>query len=148
LFYDVPPLSIIYNAAQVNGNRFLSYQVAGGAANAPSFPTIPAAGLSSQIVPPSINAFDLGFHNTYQQQMNVQIQRDLGWNWIMTAGYNLALARHGLYANNINLGTPTAFLADGRPVFGGTKLNPQFNQINLITSGGNTNYNAMFVNLK
>src|SRR5215813_5511806 len=131
LFYDVPSLSIIYNAAQVNGNRFLSYQVAGSASNAPVFPTIPAAGLSSQIVPPSINAFAPGFHNTYQQQTNLQIQRDLGWNWIITAGYNFALERHGLYANNINLGTPTGYLADGRPIFGGTKLNSQFNQINL-----------------
>src|SRR5215475_10951083 len=134
LFYDVPPLSIFYTAAQVNGNRFLSYQVAGGAANAPVFPSIPGAGLSSQIVPPSINAFEPGFHNTYQQQMNLQIQRDLGWNWIITAGYNLALERHGLYSNNVNVGTPTDYLTDGRPVFGGTRPNPQFNQINLIKS--------------
>jgi hypothetical protein len=148
LFYDVPPLSIFYTAAQVNGDRFLSYQVAGGTPNAPVFPDIPAAGLSSQIVPPSINAFASSYHNTYQEQANVQVQRELGWNWIMTAGYNLALQRHGLYSNNINLGAPTGYLADGRPVFGGTRLNPQFNQINLIKSGGNTNYNAMFVNLK
>ena len=148
MFYDVPPLSIFYTAAQVNGNRFLSYLVAGGAPNAPVFPNIPAAGLSSQIVPPSINAFAPGFHNTYQEQANLQIQRELGWNWIVTAGYNLALQRHGLYSNNINLGAPTGYLADGRPVFGGTRLNPQFNQINLITSGGNTKYNSMFVNLK
>lgn len=148
LFYDVPPLSIFYTAAQVNGNRFLSYQVAGGAPNAPIFPNIPSAGLSSQIVPPSINAFDPGFHNTYQGQANLQIQRELGWSWIMTAGYNLALERHGLYSNNVNLGTPTSYLADGRPIFGGTRPNPQFNQINLIKSSGTTNYNAMFVNLK
>src|SRR5262249_24006720 len=37
VFYDVPPLSIFYTAAQVNGNRFLSYQVAGSAPNAPVF---------------------------------------------------------------------------------------------------------------
>jgi hypothetical protein len=148
LFYDVPPLSIFYTAAQVNGDRFLSYQVPGSAPNAPVFPSIPAAGLSSQIVPPSINAFASSFHNTYQEQANVQIQHELGWNWIMTAGYNLALQRHGLYSNNINLGAPAGYLADGRPVFGGTRLNPQFNQINIIQSGGNTNYNGMFVNLK
>jgi hypothetical protein len=148
LFYDVPPLSIFYTAAQVNGDRFLSYQVAGGAPNAPIFPNIPSAGLSSQIVAPSINAFDPGFHNTYQEQANLQIQRELGWNWILTVGYNLALQRHGLYSNNVNLGVPTGYLADGRPIFGGAKVNSQFNQINVIKSGGNTKYNAMFVNLK
>ncbi len=148
LFYDVPPLSIFYTAAQVNGDRFLSYQVAGTAANAPAFPNVPSAGLSSQIVPPSINAFAPGYHNTYQEQANLQIQRELGWSWIATVGYNLALQRHGLYSNNINLGSPTGYLADGRPVFGGTKVNTQFNQINVIESGGNTKYNGMFVNLK
>jgi hypothetical protein len=148
LFYDVPPLSIFYTAAQVNGDRFLSYSVAGTAANAPIFPNIPSAGLSSQIVAPNINAFAPGFHNTYQTQASVQIQRELGWNTIVTAGYNLALERHGLYSENVNLGAPTGFLADGRPVFGGTRPNSQFNQINLIESGGNTNYDAMFVNLK
>ncbi|MBO0797379.1 MAG: TonB-dependent receptor, partial [Blastocatellia bacterium] len=148
LFYDVPPLSIYYTAAQVNGDRFLSYQVAGTDPSAPVFPNIPAAGLSSQIVPPSINAFAPGYHNTYQEQGNLQIQRELGWNWIMTVGYNLALERHGLYAQNINLGTPLSYLADGRPVFGGPRPNSQFNQINLIESGGNTNYHVMFVNLK
>jgi hypothetical protein len=148
LFYDVPPLSIFYTAAQVNGDRFLSYQIPGTAAGAPVFPNIPSAGLSGQIVPPSINAFTPGYRNTYQQQANLQLQRELGWKWIMTAGYNLALERHGVYSENINLGDPVSYLADGRPVFGGTRPNAQFNQINLIESGGNTNYNGLFVNLK
>ena len=38
-------------------------------------------------------------------------------------------------------------LADGRPVFGAARLNIAFNQINLIESGGNSNYNSLFVNL-
>ena len=148
LFYDVPPLSIFYTAAQVNGDRFLSYQIAGGAAGAPVFPNIPSAGLSGQIVAPSINAFAPGYRNTYQEQANLQIQRELGWHTVMTVGYNLAEQRHGLYSENTNLGAPTGTLADGRPVYGGAKPNTAFNQINLIESGGNTNYNGMFVNLK
>jgi hypothetical protein len=148
LFYDVPSLSIFYTAAQVNGDRFLSYQVAGTDPLAPAFPNVPSAGLSSQIVAPSINAFAPGYRNTYQEQANIQIQRELGWRWVMTVGYNLAEQRHGLYSENINLGTPVSYLADGRPVFGGPKVNTAFNQINLIESGGNTNYNGMFVNLK
>lgn len=148
LFYDVPPLSIFYTAAQVNGDRFLSYQIAGGAPGAPVFPNIPSAGLSSAVVPPSINAFAPGYRNTYQEQANLQIQRDLGWQTLLTAGYNFAAERHGLYSENINLGTPVGTLADGRPVYGGPRVNPAFNQINLIESGGNTDYNGMFVNIK
>jgi Carboxypeptidase regulatory-like domain len=148
IFYDVPPLSIFYTAAQVNGDKFFSYQVAGGTPGAPVFPNIPSAGLSNQIVAPSINAFAPGFRNTYQEQANFQIQRELGWNTFLTVGYNFAAERHGLYAQNINVGAPTGTLADGRPVYGGPKVDTAFNQINLIESGGNTNYNAMFVNLK
>ena len=39
-------------------------------------------------------------------------------------------------------------LADGRPVFGGARPNPAFNQINLINSGGNSTYNALNVDVK
>jgi hypothetical protein len=148
IFYDVPSLSIFYTAAQVNGDRFLSYSVAGTDPLAPVFPNVPSTGLSSQIVAPNINAFASGYKNTYQQQTNIQIQREIGWRWAMIVGYNLAQQRHGLYSENVNLGNPVSYLADGRPVFGGARPNPAFNQINLIESGGNTNYNAMFVNLK
>lgn len=84
LFYDVPSLSIFYTAAQVNGDRFLSYLVPGTDPSAPKFRNIPSAGLSTQIVPPSINAFAPGYHNTYQQQANLQIQRELAWRSVMT----------------------------------------------------------------
>src|SRR5262249_4528491 len=86
--------------------------------------------------------------NTYQLQANLQIQRELGWHTVITAGYNYAAQRHGIYAENINLGAPVSHLADGRPAFGGSKVNTAFNQINLIESGGNTNYNALFVSLR
>lgn len=149
LFYDVPALSIFYTAAQVNGHRFLSYQVAGSDPQAPVFPNVPSLTGSSFVVPPNINAFAPGFHNTYQQQANLQVQREVTRNLLVTVGYNFAAQRHGLYSQNVNLGAPVSYLADGRPKFGGaaTRVNPAFNQINLIQSGANTNYNAMFVNV-
>lgn len=149
-FYDVPALSIFYTAAQVNGHRFLSYQVAGTDPKAPVFPTVPALTDTSLIVKPNINAFAPGYKNTYQIQANLQVQRELPFSMVATVGYNYAAQRHGLYSQNINLGAPVSYLADGRPVFGGAALRPNqaFNQINLIQSGANTNYNAVFVNLQ
>ena len=99
---------------------------------------------------PNINAFAPGYKNTYQIQANLQIQRELPFNLVMTLGYNYAAQRHGLYSQNINLGPAVSYLADGRPVFGGAALrpDPSFNQINLIQSGSNTNYNALFVHLQ
>lgn len=149
IFYDVPGLATFYTAAQVNGHRFLSYQVNGSDPQAPVFPNVPQISGSNFVVPPNINAFAPGFHNTYQHQANLQLQREVMRDVLVTVGYNFSAMRHGLYSQNINLGAPVSYLADGRPVFGGaaTRVNPNFAQINLIESGGNSNYNAMFVNI-
>ncbi len=149
-FYDVPSLAIFYTAAQVNGDRFLSYQIAGSDPNAPVFPNVPTLSSASYIVKPNINAFAPGYRNTYQIQSNLQVQREIARNLVVTVGYNYDAQRHGLYSQNINLGTPVSYLADGRPVYGGAALrpNPAFNQINLIQSGTNTNYNGLFVSIQ
>jgi hypothetical protein len=150
MFYDVPGLSTFYTAAQTNGDQFLSYQIAGTAAGAPTFPNVPTLSAVNLIVAPSINAFSPNLRNTYQLQSNLQIQREVMRNLSLTVGYNYAAEREGLFAQNINLGTPVSFLADGRAVFGGasSRVNPEFNQINLIQSGANTNYNGLFVNIQ
>jgi hypothetical protein len=148
LYYDIPGLATFYTAAQNNGQTFLSYQIAGGAAGAPVYPNIPDTTQASFAVKPSINAFDQNFHDTYQNQANLQVERQLAQGTLLTVGYMFAGLRHGLYARNINLGTPTSYLADGRPVFGGPKPNTNFNQINLIESGTSTNFNGMFINVR
>ena len=147
MYYDVPPLSVFYNAAQQNGQTFLSYSIPGTSPLAPAFPNVPNFTNSSFQTPSNINAFAPGFHNTYQHQANLQIQHELGNNYVVTVGTNFAALRHGLYSLNINLGAPVSHLADGRPVFGNVRPNPQFNQINLIESGGNSNYNSLFINI-
>jgi hypothetical protein len=149
IYYDVPGLSTFYTAAQVNGHRFLSYQIAGTDPQAPVFPNVPQLTGSSFVVPPNINAFGPGYHTPYQHQANFQMQRELASDLSMTVGYNFAALRHGLYSDNINLGAPVSYLADGRPLYGGAgrRVYPSFNQINLIVSGANTNYNALFVNI-
>ena len=150
MFYDVPGLSTFYTAAQTNGDQFLSYQIAGSNPLAPVFPNVPALNNVSLIVPPNINAFSPTLRDTYQLQSNLQIQQEVLPNLSLTVGYNYAAEREGLFAQNTNLGALISYLADGRPVLGGasSRLNPQFNQINLIQSGANTNYNGLFVNIQ
>jgi Carboxypeptidase regulatory-like domain len=150
MYYDVPGLSTFYNAAQVNGHRLLSYLVTGTTAGSPTFPNVPQFSGGSFEVPPSITAFDQSFHNTYQHQANLQVQRDLGNNFQLTVGYQFAAMRHGLYYTDTNL-TPTGqTLADGRPVFAGTahRPNPNFGAINLIRAGATSNFNGGFLTLQ
>jgi hypothetical protein len=152
MYYDIPGLSTYYDAAQTNGDptRLLSYLVTGTSAGAPVFPNVPQFSGGSFEVPPSINAFDQSFHNTYQHQANVQIQQDLGNNFQLTVGYMYSGLRHGLYATDTNL-TPTgATLADGRPIYAGTanRPNPNFGAINLIVAGATTNFNGGSITLQ
>jgi Carboxypeptidase regulatory-like domain len=150
MYYDVPGLATFYNAAQVNGHRLLSYQVAGSVSGAPVFPNVPQLNGGSFEVPPSITAFDQNFHNAYQHQANVQIQQELGANFQLTIGYQFAGLRHGLYYTDTNLTETGQTLADGRPIFAGTsnRPNPNFGAINLIRSGTTANFNGGFVTLQ
>lgn len=150
MYYDVPGLGTFYNAAQVNGHRLLSYQVAGGTAGAPVFPNTPDLSGSAFQVKPNITAFNPDFHNAYQHQANLQVQQDLGHNYQLTVGYQFASLRHGLYYTDTNLTPSGTTLADGRPVFLGTNNRPNasFGAINLIRSGANTNFNGGFLSLQ
>jgi hypothetical protein len=150
MYYDVPGLATFYNAAQINGHRLLNYQVAGTAAGAPSFPNVPQLNGGSFEVPPNITAFDQNFHNTYQHQANLQIQRDLGNNFQLTVGYQFAALRHGLYYTDTNLTQTGQTLADGRPIFAGIakRPNPNFGAINLLRAGTTANFNGGFLTLE
>jgi hypothetical protein len=150
LYYDIPGLATFYNAGQINGHRLLQYDVQGTAAGAPVFPNVPQFSGTANEIPPSITAFDPNFHNTYQEQANLQVQRDMGQHFQLTVGYQFAALRHGLYYADTNL-TPTgAFLTDGRPVYAGTahRPDPTFGAINVIHSGTTTNFNGGFVSLQ
>jgi len=150
MYYDVPGLSTFYNAAQVNGHRLLSYQVAGTAAGAPVYPNVPQFNGGAFQVPPNITAFDQNFHNAYQHQANLQIQQALGKNFQLTVGYEFAALRHGLFYTDTNLQPTGTTLADGRPIFAGTGTRPNksFGAINLLRSSAGTNFNAGFVSLE
>ena len=149
MYYDVPGLSTFYSAAQINGHRLLSYQVAGTAAGAPIYPNVPQFNGGAFQVAPNITAFDQNFHNAYQHQANLQVQQALGRNFQLTIGYDFASLRHGLYYTDTNLQATGQVLPDGRPVFAGTKTrpNPSFGAINLLRSGTTTNFNGAFVSL-
>ena len=150
MYYDVPGLATFYNAAQINGHRLLSYLVTGTTPGSPVFPNVPQFSGGAFEVPPSITAFDQNFHNTYQQQANLQIQQELGANFQLTVGYQFAGLRHGLYYADTNLTETGQTLADGRPVFAGThnRPNPNFGAINLIHAGTTSSFNGGFLTLQ
>ena len=147
LYFDTPGLSTFYNAGQINGHRLLQYNVQGTAPGAPLYPNVPAFSGATNLVAPSITAFDQNFHNAYQEQANLQIVRDVGNKFQVTLGYQFAAMRHGLYYADSNLTPSGNLLADGRPTYLGTgkRPNTSFGSINVIHSGTTSNFNGAFI---
>lgn len=150
LYYDIPGLATFYNAGLINGHRLLQYDVSSTAAGAPIFPNVPQFSGNTYEVLPSITAFDQNFHNAYQEQANLQVERDLGDRFQLTVGYQFAALRHGLYYADINLAPTGTYLADGRPIYAGTahRPNTSFGAINVIHSGTTTNFNGGFLSIQ
>lgn len=147
IYFDTPSLSFFQSAAQTNGdpNRLTSYTISGSAVGAPLFPTIPTTAAASFATKPNIVTFDPNFRIMYSHQANLQIDQQMTKDLALTIQYNMLLSRFGAYERDTNLAAPTSYLADGRPVFGGTRPNTQFTEVLQLSSGSNTNYHALDV---
>jgi hypothetical protein len=149
IYFDTPSLSFFQTAAQTNGDpvRLQAYTISGTAAGAPAFPTIPTSAGAQFATKPNIVSFDPNFRIMYANQANLQIERQITTDLSVNVQYNMLLTRFGAYEHDVNLATPTGTLADGRPVYGGTRPNTQFSQIDQITSGSNSNYHALDITM-
>jgi hypothetical protein len=145
IYFDTPALSFFQTAAQTNGDpaRLESYVISGTAAGAPVFPNVPTSVSNSFLTKPNIVTFDPNFRIMYAHQANLQVEREITNDLSVNVEYNLMLTRFGTYETDMNLGQPTGTLADGRPVYGGARPNSKFTEIEQLTSGSNSNYNAL-----
>jgi hypothetical protein len=80
---------------------------------------------------------------------NVNLQRDLGWQTAVTAGYAGARGKHLLRSGDVNVPTPQT-RADGSLFFpaGSPRPNPAFTTIEQKTSDGDSWYNALVVEVR
>src|SRR4029077_11760502 len=118
------------------------------AVGAPAFPTSLAAlprgfVLGNQI----IQAVDPAFHRQSAWLSNVQLERALNTDLSISAGYVNAVGRNLPVLMDVNLIPSGQTLADGRPIFSATRVNPTFDHINVFKSIGESNYNAFVLTL-
>ncbi len=151
IFYEAPPTNLWYNALYSDGGT--SAYTASIAGNAPGAPAFPSAVVNGTLPRSSQTIYTItpNFKDGYAIDSSLQITRQLSNNDALTVGYVNTGGRNLEYLRNINLINPTAFLADGRPVFSSTigpatRLYPQFNNIALQDIGANSSYNALIVN--
>lgn len=150
IMYDQMLLGAYENAIQQNGlPSRITVNLQSSAANSPAFPQSladlpPGFTLPTQ----SINTVDPDFQVARTWQNNVQYERAFGENYYGSVGY--AFVRGNLLPVIVNINTvnPIGELADGRPVFStavsaATRLDPRFNQINVVQSRGESTYNSL-----
>ena len=150
VMYDQMLLGAYETSIQNNGNpERINVTLAGTAANAPAFPGS-LADLPPGFVLPrqSITTVDPDFQVARTWQNNVQYERAFGQNFYGSAGYTFVRGNLLPVIVNVNPINAIRTLADGRPVFSATiddqtRLDPRFNQINVVQSRGQSTYNAL-----
>ncbi|MBS1790030.1 MAG: TonB-dependent receptor [Acidobacteria bacterium] len=99
-------------------------------------------GTVAQVPPPYALAAAYDHHTSYTMQYLLNVQKQIGQNWVLETGY-LGSVSHHLYGfQNANQAVPgtTGSVASRQPF-------PQFGVIQLVADGFNANYNAASVKL-
>lgn len=159
LYFDTPNLGVFDSVSLTNGHRILGYTYTPTSAGAPIFPNFPTAAQLLVSTASNIAAYDPKYRDFYAIQGNLQVEQALSNNFSLLMQYSLLISRRGPYSHDTNLGSPLCALADGRPAYTQkacglgtstslTRPNPQFGQINLISSESNANYNSLDITLK
>ena len=148
LYYDGPQGNYFRDALTTNGQRQLSIQIAGTSAGAPVYPNYPASLAGLATVKSSLAVIDPTLVWMYVQQATLAVQREVVRDLALTLTYAFTKGTKIPGAQNINLAPATGKLLDGRALYtSGARIDPTYNNISMLTSGGNSNYNGLGINL-
>lgn len=141
LYFDRVPLRATSNALQRDGSKYLVVQFSPTQLGAPVFPNVLAAQPSTLLTKPNLTRIDPNIENSYSQQANLQVERELPGNSVVSVGYLHLRTLHIILSRNVNVPTvpPSAGAANlGRP-------DPNWGNISRYESSGNSQYNGLIV---
>ncbi len=141
LYYDRIPLRATSNALQRDGSKFLVVQLSPTQPGAPVFPNVLALQPMALPTKPNITRIDPNIETSYSQQANLQIERELPGNAVVSVGYLHLRARHIILSRNVNV--PTVPASAGIPNLG--RPDPSWGNISRFESSGNSYYDGMIV---
>lgn len=148
IHFDAPQGNYYRDALSNNARRQVTVQISGSSAGAPVYPYFPASPAGLTAVRPSLTVISPDLAWMYAQQVQVGVQRALTKDLSLSVTYAFLRGTKIPVAQNINLlPVATGLLADGRPVYGTARVDPAFNNISMIHSAGNSNYNGLGTNL-
>jgi hypothetical protein len=141
LYYDRIPLRATSNALQRDGSKFLVVQLSPTQPGAPVFPNVLALQPATLPTKPNITRIDPNIETSYSQQANLQIERELPGNGVISVGYLHLRALHVILSRNVNV--PTVPASAGIPNLG--RPDPNWGNISRFESSGTSNYDGMVV---
>jgi hypothetical protein len=150
LFYDPPQTDLYRRALQNDGRpRFFTLATGPDSGFAPAFPGVvrilPATYGQAAL---DITTVDPNFHPLRAAEWSAQVSRQLAENTYLALTYSGVAGRGLPVYRNINMVPGGTELADGRPVFGAMRADPQFNNILSAESVGKSSYNALTTTLR
>lgn len=139
IYYERIPLRATSNALQRDGTKYQVAVLSFGQPGALVFPnTLP---LFPSNLLTSITTIDPNIRNSYSQQANLQIERELPGNASLSVGYLRLRGLHLILSRNTNV--PTAIAAAGIPNLG--RPDPRFANISRYEASGDSYYNGLLI---
>jgi len=141
IYYDRIPLRATSNALQRDGTKYVIAQFAPTQAGAPVFPNVLAFQPSTLVTKPNITRIDPNIETSYGEQANVQVERELPGDALLSIGYLHLRNLHIIVSRNLNV--PTAPASAGIPNLG--RPDPNWGNISRYESSGDSYYNGLIV---
>jgi hypothetical protein len=160
VYYDTVYLAKYESALQSNGSgKYVSVTRTPTQTGAPAFPNAITAAFATLGITQNIETINPDFRNMYAIHSQVQFEQAISENYSVTIGYINSNGRQMAVYKQINCNPTGTLLADGRPIYGTfntstnamtactSKINSAFNNIIEVSSGAQSRYNAMTVQL-
>lgn len=144
IFYD-PFQTDLYRRALLNNGspQYFAVNLLAHQPFAPSFPKVlPTSIQGLPAITPDITTVSPDFATLYSANANVSVSRELSSDLAVTATYLFTRGNRLPVYRNINLVPSGLTLADGRPIFGASRVYPGFGNILAAESVGQSIYNG------
>jgi len=141
IYYDRIPLRATSNALQRDGSKYVVIQLAPTQVGAPIFPNVLAVQPGALITKPNITRIEPNIETSYSEQANLQVERELPKNAVVSVGYLHLRTLHIIATRNLNV--PTVPASAGIPNLG--RPDPNWGNIGRYESAGDSYYNGLVV---
>jgi hypothetical protein len=148
IYFDRIPLRATSNALQRDGSKYVVVQLSPTQAGAPVFPNSLAGQPSNLLTKPNVTRIDPEVENSYSEQANLQVERELNSSAAVSIGYLHLRGLHLILSRNVNVPTLSAQQAQAAGVPNLGRPDPNVGNVGRFESSGDSYYDALVVSFR